>query len=358
MKHYYNEWDKYAAKWIENLIAAKLIPDGDVDTRSIKDVQAADLKGYTQCHFFTGIAGWPLALKIAGWPVEKECWTGSAPCQPFSVAGKQKAQSDERHLWPAWFNLIKSVKPTVLFGEQVAGAIAHGWLDDAFDDLEGEGYETAACVLPACSVGAPHKRDRLWFVGVSDGDGWESGQPACQTAGYGSSIIATGGDAAIMANTSSQQDNAERGFDESGRRPVGRAWETFSKRQAGNDCADGHGKTMANPHDTRPQGRDGAELSERAGEQLAGEGCTSLADTESERGDGRSADTAGATGQHGFEISGASGRYTNWDTESGIRRVANGIPARASKLRAYGNAIVPQVGAEFIRAFMECGHAT
>ena len=168
MAAYYNEIDPYAAAWLRNLIAAGHIPPGDVDERSIVDVDAHDLYKYTQAHFFAGIAGWAYALRLAGWPDDQPVWTGSCPCQPFSVAGKGKAQSDDRHLWPAWFNLIKSVKPPVLFGEQVVGAIAHGWLDDAFDDLEGQGYETAAAVLPACSVGAPHKRDRLWFVGYAE----------------------------------------------------------------------------------------------------------------------------------------------------------------------------------------------
>lgn len=168
---YYNEIDPFAAQWLRNLIAKGLIADGDVDERSIKDVRAADLKGYTQCHFFAGIGGWSRALLLAGWSDARHVWTGSCPCQPFSVAGKQKAQADDRHLWPAWFALIRECRPAIIFGEQVTGAIAKGWLDDVYQGLEGEGYAVAAAVLPACSVGAPHKRDRVWFVAHTDESG-------------------------------------------------------------------------------------------------------------------------------------------------------------------------------------------
>lgn len=80
--HYYNEIDPFAAQWLRNLIAAGHLPAGDVDERSIVDVRPDDLKGYVQCHFFAGIGGWPLALRMAGWPDDREVWTGSCPCQP------------------------------------------------------------------------------------------------------------------------------------------------------------------------------------------------------------------------------------------------------------------------------------
>lgn len=84
--NYYNEFDPKAAAWLRELIAAGLIPKGEVDERSIADVQPDDLRGYVQCHFFAGIGGWSYALQLAGWPAEREAWTGSCPCQPFSEA--------------------------------------------------------------------------------------------------------------------------------------------------------------------------------------------------------------------------------------------------------------------------------
>src|SRR5690242_18427152 len=143
---YYNEIDPYAAQWLRNLIQAGQIAPGDVDERSIVDVRADDLRGYIQCHFFAGIAGWSLALRLAGWPDDRPVWTGSCPCQPFSGAGKRSRQSDERHLWPHWHRLIRECRPRAIFGEQVDDAIAAGWLDDAFHDLETESYACAAAV--------------------------------------------------------------------------------------------------------------------------------------------------------------------------------------------------------------------
>lgn len=162
--NYYNEFDPAAAQWVRNLIAAGLIPPGDVDERSIEDVTPNELRGYTQHHFFAGIAGWAFALDLAGWPRDMPVITGSCPCQPFSSAGKGAGFDDQRHLWPAWFHLIRQLKPKRIFGEQVASAVGHGWLDLVSADLEAEGYAVGAAVLGAHSVGAPHIRQRLYFV--------------------------------------------------------------------------------------------------------------------------------------------------------------------------------------------------
>lgn len=168
MTAYYNENNPYAAQWLRNLIAAGHIAAGDIDERSITDVRPDDLKSYTQCHFFAGIGVWSHALRLAGWPDDRPVWTGSCPCQPFSVAGGQKGVADERHLWPVWCELIKQVKPPTVFGEQVEAAIRHGWLDLVQDDLESSGYATGAICLPAACTGAYHIRQRLWFVAGLD----------------------------------------------------------------------------------------------------------------------------------------------------------------------------------------------
>jgi len=137
---YYNENEPFAAEWLRNLINKGLIADGEVDSRSIVDVRPDDVKGFTQVHFFAGIGGWSYAARLAGWPDDRPIWTGSCPCQPFSVAGNKKGQKDERHLWPVFFNLIRACRPNVVMGEQVAAAIGQSWLDGVLTDLEGIGY--------------------------------------------------------------------------------------------------------------------------------------------------------------------------------------------------------------------------
>ena len=91
---------------------------------------------------------------------------GGYPCQPFSHAGKRGGHADERHLWPEMFRLVRELAPTWVVGENVKGHVTLG-LDEVIDDLEGAGYATRAFVFPACAVGAPHTRERLFVVAHS-----------------------------------------------------------------------------------------------------------------------------------------------------------------------------------------------
>jgi DNA (cytosine-5)-methyltransferase 1 len=181
MTAYYNEHDAYPAQWLRNLISAGHIASGDVDERSIEDVRPDELSGYRQCHFFAGVGGWSLALRLAGIPDDRPVWTGSCPCQPYSVAsvavGGAEGQSDSRHLWPAFRSLIRQRKPSIVFGEQVGSAIQWGWWDEVALDLESDGYAAAASILRADSVGADHERQRLYWVANAGGTGWQGYQP-------------------------------------------------------------------------------------------------------------------------------------------------------------------------------------
>lgn len=180
MTAYYNEIDPAAAHILNALIAEGVIAHGIVDTRSIKEVQPDDLIGFTQCHFFAGGGLWSVAARLAGWPDDEPLWTGSCPCQPFSAAGKGAGTDDPRHLWPDFHRLIRARRPTVCMGEQVAGKAGYGWFDGVRADLAHEGFASRTVDFPACSVDAPHQRNRLYWVAMehAEADGAERGNLA------------------------------------------------------------------------------------------------------------------------------------------------------------------------------------
>lgn len=291
MAAYYNENDPFAAQWLRNLIASGHIAPGIVDERSIEDVTPNDLREFTQCHFFAGIGVWSLALRRAGWPDDKPIWTGSCPCQPFSSAGKGDGFADERHLWPAFFHLISECKPGIIFGEQVASKDGLGWLDLVQTDLEAKDYSTAAVDLCAAGFGAPHIRQRLFWVADSDNarlEGWERMPERSAEFPVGSGCMD-----GRMAHTTG------------GERPGSRNQRQAGRNEYSNSCA---------------------------------AGCSEL--TKPTNGHWRDADWLFC-------------RDGKWRAvEPGTFPLANGIAGRVGKLRAYGNAIVSPVAEEFIRAYM------
>lgn len=247
---YYNEFEPYAAEWLRNLIAAGLIADGDVDERSILEVAPSDLKGYTQCHFFAGIGVWSHALRGAGWPDDREVWTGSCPCQPFSAAGKRKGTADDRHLWPEFFRLIQAVRPRTVFGEQVASKDGLAWLDIVSADLEGADYTFGAVDTCAAGFGAPHIRQRLYWVADADSQRFSRRSERRNDAnkwGLGSGCV--GGERLAdtpsdgceqqrqTENASVQGDESERGGEHAGEEYDGE----LSGRPQGLRCSGFHG---------------------------------------------------------------------------------------------------------------------
>ncbi|WJJ58633.1 putative C-specific methylase [Klebsiella phage vB_KpnS_MAG26fr] len=421
--HYYNEWDAKTAAWLRELIRRGHLPDGIVDERSITEVAPEDLRGFRQWHFFAGIGGWPLALKLAGWPAYAPVCTGSPPCQPFSVAGKRGGRDDSRHLAPAFLDLIAELRPPAIFGEQVSAAIKELWLDALFVELEDEGYTCASAVLPACSVGAPHKRDRLFFGAidladlVSDGlerrlRGWadKEWQIIRRPAGCGGAA----GDLSDAEHLQRPQPMSglraggmvPGGRDEEAHPPAGHRGDGGLANTNGNSnsrtFAGSAGKTtglsgvdrtkFTGAGESRRTGTDvlqrmanGDDDRQQSGTRGGGRsGPSGSVDDPGRRGSSRQLpDTADGTGLSGIEgavvgelqeghgevyaCSGLPdqdhGAWSNADwllcrdgnfrpVESGTFPLANGVPARVVRLRGYGNAIVPQVGAQFIRNFM------
>jgi DNA (cytosine-5)-methyltransferase 1 len=174
--------------WLRELIKAGLIADGEVDERSITDVRPDDLRGFVQCHFFAGIGGWSYALRLAGWPDERQVWTGSSPCQPLSSAARGRLVSKD--LRPEWLALVAAGEPSVVFGEQV---VHQRWCDSLIFDLEYLGYEVGAAVLPACAVGLDHARERFYFVGHPNRDSQSGLSVDAKVAGLSRDRSDTGG---------------------------------------------------------------------------------------------------------------------------------------------------------------------
>jgi DNA (cytosine-5)-methyltransferase 1 len=347
VRAYYNEVDLYCCGWLQNLMDAGHITPGRVDDRSIADVRPDDLRAFDRCHFFAGIGGWEYALRFAGWGDDRPVWTGSCPCQPFSGAGKGKAGDDGRHLWPAWFSLIRECKPAVVFGEQVEAAIGWGWLDLVFSDLEAEGYACGTAVLPACSVGAPHIRQRLWFVAESDQQRCQGEGVYLQSGGSRQAISSANGtgEVGFVADADAARCGegrpGETGND-------GAAWEQSAGLRADGLVADSIKLGLS--RGDRPQ-------MERIRNAIERPSITDseLADADSRR------QQQFYPGQWEVSIADKDRPWSDllWlpctdgkarPTQSGLFPLAHGISGRVGRLRAYGNAIVPQVAAEFIQA--------
>ncbi|MBJ9202180.1 DNA cytosine methyltransferase [Citrobacter sp. FDAARGOS_156] len=329
MTAYYNEIDPHAAQHLRNLIDAGHIAPGVVDTRSIEDVTPNDLKGFRQCHFFAGIGGWSLALRRAGWPDDRPAWTASCPCQPFSAAGKGLGFADERHLWPSAHWLIGQRRPVVVFGEQSGSAYASDWIDLVQADVEALGYAFGATAFPSASVGAPHQRDRAYWVADA----------ACQQWKRGGEFQTTGGGEPSDSSIISRMDNTKGDRGSAGR--IG----DHSWNDGQLTYADGENGSMANADDkqrpfTMPAGSY-ADVSRQWNKNTeAASGCGSALRPGPLNGFWRDADW----------LICQDGKWR--PVVPGSFPLANGVPARVGRLRTYGNAINVEAATAFIKAYM------
>ena len=238
--------------------------------------------------------------------------TGGYPCQPFSVAGRKKGEEDPRHVWPEMFRLIRELRPTWVIGENVGGHIKLG-LDSVLENLESEGYSARTFSISASSIGANHKRERVWIVAHSNEMQRQflRGQKSEQTQ-------ETFQGASERSGTSISMANSER---------LGRTEGTEKSKELER---------------------------EESSDQLdhCGEGCTesepSKTMANSEGSEGNVNDSNGGNGKASQEeLSGeygsASGVSAWWSVEPSVGRVAHGVPDRVDRLKCLGNSVVPQI---------------
>ena len=261
--------------------------------------------------------------------------TAGYPCQPFSLAGKQKGTEDDRHIWPYIHQIVAHKRPAFAIFENVYGHVALG-IDQVLLDLESEGYTTRTFVVPACSVDAPHRRDRVWIVSYTD----NSGQPSVEGQGQKRDDIGWGSQ--ILGNAQHNgQSTAEVG------RIIGTACNDNEKRPQ---------TTVQSQGTSRP--RDNAEVAGDAGTDPLGNSNSSQCEVndkatiegwrQSGLEAGREAVPENAAEQGGrvtqSRLGGVADGIPDWvDEPSHIPRVSTGQKDRTNRLKGLGNAIVPQI---------------
>jgi DNA (cytosine-5)-methyltransferase 1 len=258
--------------------------------------------------------------------------TGGFPCQPFSVAGKQKGKDDDRHLWPAMFKLIQKHRPTWVIGENVAGLIALG-LDSVLADLESENYRTRTFVIPACSVNAKHRRDRLWIIG-------ERVVGNTKHDGSSTSKVRRGTIKTSIDNTKGQSKTFE--FEGTSKPKHDEVMENTRHRTGGSSERESVGRNGKRKHETEvgSSGTVKVARSSKASEDVADTNSTSRARGRASIGFQTPLELDSISKCKRGEITGNSG---HWGIEPSVGRVANGIPRRMDRLKQLGNAVVPQI---------------
>jgi DNA (cytosine-5)-methyltransferase 1 len=249
--------------------------------------------------------------------------TGGFPCQPFSCAGKRKGTSDNRFLWPEMLRVIKEVRPKWVIGENVAGLISidNGMVfEDCCASLEAEGYAVQSFILPACSVGAPHRRDRVWIVAWSNADDTKGrGCGLLHTENFGK----TTGEINTSCNADSPVANSRSITDKQNPRGCIGSIQEKPEDNARPGNTDSHAPDTDLPGS---QGRD--EYGQRAGEWTPGQGYTEQWEED----------------------------WCSVALRTCVRGMDDGVSRRlhrTDRLKALGNAVVPQIPYLIMKAILE-----
>ena len=308
-------------------------------------------------------------------PTRPDVICGGFPCQPFSVAGDQRAKDDPRHLWPEMLRIIKEQKPTWVVGENVSGLVKLG-LDEILDEMEDQGYSTRTFNIPAFSVGAPHQRQRLWIIGHL-GDPEHNGSPTPERQrGLLKQPEEPKKQISLweFEGTSSASGDVANPDNEGLRSRIG--GDDFDyEEESGEGGVDGEGSAGDDEwYDTSPTQDEGVDVSnpdntrDRTQEHRVDEdGKKNI--------QGRQEHTQSKSSRHGADIPDPNGKGLQgqrkkyklpkskrkreiggsswWDIEPNVGRVAYGVPNRVFKLRALGNSIIPQIAQKIGYAIIE-----
>jgi DNA (cytosine-5)-methyltransferase 1 len=265
--------------------------------------------------------------------------TGGFPCQPYSTAGKRLGKEDERHLWPEMLRAIREIQPRWVVGENVYGLV--NWsgglvFNEVQAYLEAEGYEVQPYVLPACAVNAPHRRDRVWFVAKNTNeDGWRGEQRENKSGER------EFGDASTRDYERLQADNAE----------------TWSTTHTNSDGCNGSNSE----HEINPSER--GEYAQRNIEQVGG--YVTHTNSDGVQRLSTNTRTSQSTRQRWESIeeirhTKLAGRWEGFPTQSPVCGGDDGVSSglvgitfskwRQESIKAFGNAIVPQVALQIFKA--------
>ena len=305
-------------------------------------------------------------------PTRPDVICGGFPCQPFSVAGDQRAKDDPRHLWPEMLRIIKEQKPTWVVGENVSGLVKLG-LDEILDEMEDQGYSTRTFNIPAFSVGAPHQRQRLWIIGHL-GDPEHNGSPTPERQrGLLKQPEEPKKQISIweFEGTSSASGDVANPDNERVRSRIG--GDDFDyEEESGEGGVDGEGSAGDDEwYDTSPTQDEGVDMANpesfKSREQTKRQGRKNTARRSDDSRGTKTERTETVTDPNGKGLQGQRKKYklpkskrkreiggsSWWDVEPNVGRVAYGVPNRVFKLRALGNSIIPQIAQKIGYAIIE-----